>query len=908
ETAILAASLAEASLAVTCQDYLRGNENAVLLALPSLPPGADPASQASELTRRVLSLAQRLCARKRPARLKIIALTDGAADRLARAPLWGLLQALAMEEPQLEAGIIVADDVDVIAAELRLARRELEVRWAAGTRRVARITPREAVDATAGRLPSAEDATAEFATRLKAGAGGTLDALHWQREPLGVLEPGSVDLRVLASGVNFRDVLIAMDAYPGSGELGCECVAEVLRTGSGVTRVRSGMRVLAIAPAAFASRVRVPESLVVAIDPDLDIQAAATLPVAFATASAALLDLAQLTAADRVLIHNATGGVGQAALQIARASGASVYASASRDKWDALRSLGVDAPLDSRDPEFASALMQLTDGAGVDVVLSSLPGPMKRASVDVLADAGRYVDIGKGDEATSLDLRTRRPDVAFHELDLAALGEQAPLEVAALLDRLAARLENGHWQPIEVRSFDATRATDAFRTLQQARHIGKLVLTAPAEHLEPQEAAAPMREDAAYLVTGGLGGLGLASARWLHARGARQLLLLGRDTKLDNEQAACLEQLRTQGSVVHLLQADVGDRHALATALEPWIADGADTPLRGVIHAAGVLDDGLVAELDGSRVERVLRPKVDGAWHLHELTHPLKLDFFVLYSSAAGLFGAPGQGNHAAANRFLDALAAYRRDQGLSALSVAWGPWSDIGAAVRYGRDGALAGLPGVAMIEPQEALDWLAELWDSPWPDVAALSLDTGTLAANTSLQHRPVFEAMLARPSAGFRDMPAPVDSDFLQRLHATAPAGQRELLDQHVCARVASVLGLSTAALDRRAGFFDLGLDSLTALELKNALQTDLGLTLPNTLVFDYPTVDALLTHLAAVLLSAPPNGDAGPADDANRREQSPERVASEATIDELALDLDSKLDEVDAFFDDAEGGHG
>lgn len=867
-----------------------GSAACVVVVLPALSDSDDPAQMARVFTQRVFEQAQRTSQALATPRLVVVASGDRPADRLARAPLWGMLQALAIEQPGLRPGIIVADDAAAAAREIRAAGRELEVRIEDGGRRVARV-----VSTT---VDSGSDGMSQ---RLFGDRHGTLDALAWRSVEAGELADDAVEIRVHASGMNFRDVLIAMDLYPEQAELGCECVGEVVRCGAAVTGLTPGQRVMAIGAGCFAQRVQVPQALVHGIPDTLDWNAAATLPVCFATAARALLDLAHVQAGDSVLIHNATGGVGQAALQIARQQGADVYASASRSKWSALQALGIDAPLDSRDPGFAELLRERTGGRGVDVVLNSLPGEMRRRSVDVLADGGRFVEIGKGEGITPAEIAKLRPDVAHHVLDLATLCIEQPQQVGSLLQRIAEAVDRGDWQPLPHSVYAADEALAAFRKMQSAQHVGKLIIR---PHADDADAAVSDRvtfdADASYLITGGLGGLGLSVARWMVGCGARHLLLLGRGEARTVEQRDAVQALRDAGADVRLLQADVADAAALEATLSPWLSADCEVPLRGLVHAAGVMQDGLLRQLDRSAMERVLAPKLDGAWQLHRLTEALPLDFFVTFSSAAGLLGAPGQSNHAAANRFLDGLAAYRRARGLPALSIAWGPWSEIGAAVRYARDGALGAMPGVAMISPQLGIEYLQQVWATDGPEIAVVPLDTGLLTDQAPFAELPLFAGLVDRTRTTQTDRAGQQpESDLRERLQAAADGDRRAMLDGHVCGAVAGVLGFDVDRLDRTAGLFDLGLDSLTALELKNRLQRDLAIELPSTLLFDYPTADALLDHLAERVLG-------GIGDEQTAVEATDPAPPAAPRDDDMGSLLDDKLDEIDALLGDSDGG--
>ncbi|MEF7613129.1 SDR family NAD(P)-dependent oxidoreductase [Aquincola sp. MAHUQ-54] len=847
-----------------------------------------------------------------------------AAGALRSAALWGLVQTLQFEHPELQCTLLqVATPADAASA-LLYATADRHVRMLNGQRQVARLRPVDVAitQANEGSTPQ----------RLE-GDGVSIASLSWRPFTPRALGAGDVRVRICAAGLNFRDVLIAIGQYPHADpaqpdRLGAECVGEVIACGTDVHDLPVGTRVMALAADGFATEAVLPRALVVPV-PDAaalaDDAAAATLPVAFATAYHGLVHCAGLRRGERVLIHAGTGGVGQAAIQIAQSLGAEVFATASRAKWPALQALGVQHVMDSRSTGFAAEIAACTGGAGVHVVLNPLPGAMQRESLAALAADGRFVEIGKGGGLDDAGFAAVAPGVRLHRVDLAALSRSAPAHVQSLLTTLAAEVRAGRWRPLPVQVFAPADAAAALRTLQQARHLGKLVLQPPGDAEAPSRVT--VRADGCTLITGGLGGLGLQVAQWLVAQGARELVLAGRHAEPDEATAAQLDALRAQGARVHLRAVDVSDRAGLAALLAGIGGGGPITgPLRGVVHAAGVLDDAPIEQQHPERLARVLAPKLAGGWHLHSLTAALPLDFFVLFGSAAGLLGAPGQANHAAANAFLDGLARWRRAQGLPALSLAWGAWSQVGSALRYRRDGSVAdtagragqvsGLPGVGWIDPGEGLQWLGRLWHAPQPVLGVLPIDWRQLSAHPALRGAPMWSPLVAGSSAGDA-AGAPADAVAAQAAATPAgalrgrvlalPASERAAaLDDALCTLIAQTLGFGVAELDRQAGFFDLGLDSLSALELKNRLQHELGLALPSTLAFDHPTPAALVAHLASRLQAqaeeaGPASAAAAPKPAAATGESGPAAPDQPATA--LADQLDARLDALDRLLDEA-----
>jgi NADPH:quinone reductase-like Zn-dependent oxidoreductase len=441
---------------------------------------------------------------------------------------------------------------------------------------------------------------------------------------------------------------------------------------------------------------------------------AATMPVVFMTVIHSLRQLARLTAGETVLIHAAAGGVGLAALQVAKKFGAEVFATAGTpEKRAYLESLGVKHVMDSRSLTFADEVRAITAGRGVDVVLNSLSGEAMMKSLELLAPYGRFVELGKRDlySDRQIGLTPFRKGVAYMPVDVGELAIARPDQFRALWKEVVAEISAGVWQPLRRQVVSIGEAVNAFRDMAQAKHIGKIVFTfderANVRIAARSPVPATVNRSGSYLITGGLGGLGLTIAQWLVGQGARNLILLSR-SKPSPEAKAVIMALESTGARVLATQADVAQRSEMQRVLEDISAQMA--PLCGVFHAAGILDDGLLLRIDGDRLSKVMAPKVEGAWNLHVLTSDLPLEWFVMFSSAASLLGSPGQGNYAAANAFMDTLAHHRRARGLPALSINWGPWSEVGAAARPDRGGRMA-LRGVQSLTPAQGLDALQML-----------------------------------------------------------------------------------------------------------------------------------------------------------------------------------------------------
>ncbi|NTX34336.1 SDR family NAD(P)-dependent oxidoreductase [Myxococcus sp. CA033] len=412
------------------------------------------------------------------------------------------------------------------------------------------------------------------------------------------------------------------------------------------------------------------------------------------------------------------------------------------------------------------------------------------------------------------------------------------------------------------------------------RHVARL----RASREEPRNGMPRLLPDASYLLTGGLGGLGLSLAGWMVEQGARNLVLVGRGGARPEVQQA-LRALESAGAKVLVVQADVSKLEDVRRATEE--AERL-APLRGVVHAAGVLDDGMLLQQDWSRFARVLAPKVDGAWHLHTLTKDRALDFFVLYSSASTLLGAPGQGSYAAANAFLDALAHHRRALGLPALSINWGPWAEVGMAAQLA---ARYQSQGIEAFTPAEALQAFSRAFGREQPQLTLLRIQWQRYLSQYPRGTAPTLLAELVSPASATEDT-GPSASEFRRRLESAEPRQRMPLLLEHVQGEAVRVLGLDASApLEPRERLFEVGMDSLMALELRNRLQKTVGTSLPATLVFDYPTAEAIASYLLGEVygLETQPVGEArGEVQDSALLER-----IMELSQDELAASLEAKL---------------
>jgi acyl transferase domain-containing protein len=775
---------------------------------------------------------------------------DDAGDVFA-SPLWGLAQVVTLEHPELRCTCVDVDaeaaDADhLLAQELLGDGPEPRVAHRAGARfvsRLARPEPR--------RQPGLR---ATSSRRLVAADPGVLDSLTYVESPRVAPAAGQVEIRVRATGLNFKDLLSALGTYPGdAGELGNECAGEVIALGPGVSSFTVGDEVVAFAPGSFADIVIADERLVARKPANISFEAAATIAGGFLTAHHALHHLAMIGPSDTVLIHAATGGVGLAAVQLARRAGATVIASAGSDtKRQWLASMGIRHRFSSRSTGFADATRQATDGRGVDVVLNSLAGDMIDATASVLREGGRFVELGKVNRPSGALVQRMK----YFNPDVAEECRRDPGRFGGVLREIMEAVARGELAPLPVHAFAERDTIAAFRFMARARHIGKIVVRRDGMGTAPP--AIPIRADASYLVVGGAGGLGLLVARHLAARGARHLALMARRAPGAAEQEA-IDQLIRDGVRVLVLQGDVARPEDVAAVMARVSREL--PPLRGVIQSAGVLDDGVLQQQSLARFAGVMAPKVAGTWNVHNATRHLPLDLFVMFSSVASFLGSPGQGNHAAANAFLDAFASYRRARGLAGLTINWGAWSDIGAAARRQIGGRIA-MRGLGEIAPADGIVAFDRVLEWAEAQVAVVPIDWQVYGRQFATGHVPPFLADVLAQSekrAPAARAPQPVVASFVSQVRAAAPSEQPVMVTAMIREHVGRGLGLSAAeAINPHQPLGALGLDSLLAVELRNALSRALALSrpLPATLLFDYPTIAGLAEYIMATVIGEPP----------------------------------------------------
>lgn len=803
--------------------------------------------------------------------------------RPAATALWGLMRVLANERPDLRVKAVDLDGEDLTGLDAELfatdsdkdpaisdhtRSEETEILLAGGRRFVHRLEPTSVP--RLGASPVLFEPEGALAVPPARPSVQNLTLIPLRRRPPG---KGEVELRVRAVPLNFRDLMQvigmlpdeALEAGDHGARLGLECVGEVVRLGPGVEGLELGEKVVHIGAPSLASFVRGSARFMLPMpsvgsgpsSSPLSDTAAATLPVPFATAWRALVDVGRLSPGERVLVHGASGGVGLAAIQVALSRGAVVFGTAgSREKRDLLRLFGAREVFDSRSLDFAEAILAATRGEGVDVVLNSISGEALRRNLRVLRPGGRVVEIGKRDlfENSRIGIKPLKDNLTYAVVDIDQLKVVDPDLVIGLYGLLLEKVRAGQVTALPHMVFPFARIREAFSFLQRSSHLGRIVVTMPDGERRRHRPADTVRSegpdldgqldlgsDGRWVVTGGLSGFGRTLTSLLVERGVRHLALWGRRGASTPGAGALVADLEAAGADVVVQAVDVAEESAVAAALAALRAAG--PPLRGVVHAAGIIDDALLRDLERDRVRAVLAPKVDGARWLDQHTRGDDIEWFLVTSSVSTVIGNPGQASYAAANAYLDGLIRARRAEGRPGLSVALGGIADVGMAARSG--GLTASLrrgAGIGLHPAARYVDVLDGLLRSDAAHVVVADADWSALNAQ-GVARWPAIE-VLAGPVQQVESGSGP--------LAQLPPEARLRAVVEVVEGSLREILGATS--VDLHAPLSDLGMDSLMSVELAAHLERRLGVSMPTMELLNQPSPQAVARWLADRLAPA------------------------------------------------------
>lgn len=812
---------------------------------------AAPFSSAAHRCGRALTLSQTLMAfgDNAPQLMFVTCGAVAAGDRPvtqpAEAALWGLARVMSNEHPEYRVRLIDIDDPERLSAtellaELGAGDDEAEIILTAKGRYVTRLKPAKVPVASAPSQP----------VRLGFTEPGPLKNLKWFPSEAQPLADDQVAIQPKAAGLNFRDVMYAMGLLPDEAlengfsgpTLGMEMCGEVVEVGAKVTDFAVGDSVMGFAPSCFSSRIVTQADALSRKPESWSFADAATVPTTFFTAYYALVHLAKVQPGEKVLIHGGAGGVGLAAIQIAKLLEAEIYVTAGTDeKRDFVALAGADRVFDSRSLAFADQIMAMTDGRGVDVVLNSLAGEAINRNLAILRPFGRFLELGKRDfyADTPIGLRPFRNNISYFGIDADQLMVEQPALTQKLFREMMALFEQGELQPIPYRLFAAERIADAFRYMQQSRQIGKVVIDfnelPQAEPMPAEYPALRLDKDATYLVSGGTSGFGLATAKWLVEKGARHIALISRRGILATEgMLDAAENWGERDVQVIDVQLDLAREDAaakLAKSLKNC------PPVKGIVHAATVIEDGLLRNMDDVALRKVLGPKIAGAWNLHKYSMQCELDFFVLYSSATTCFGNPGQANYVAGNRYLEALADWRRSQQLPALCLSWGAIDDVGFLARHSEiKASLVSRLGGSALRSEQVLAMLERALQTGMLDCAVLDINWSQMKRYLPGAAQPRYShlALLSDGDSGEQG------EDIRALLQGLSAEEARVKVVEMLTQEVSKILCLPADEVDPALSVFEQGMDSLMGVELALSIESRFAVHMPAMAFADGPTL--------------------------------------------------------------------
>jgi NADPH:quinone reductase-like Zn-dependent oxidoreductase/surfactin synthase thioesterase subunit/NADP-dependent 3-hydroxy acid dehydrogenase YdfG/aryl carrier-like protein len=777
--------------------------------------------------------------------------------------IWGLGRVFINEHQNLSTTCVdlskktSREEIDLLFDEICAVSQEEEVAFRGDKRylhKLLRISPEKAEENAMKKIEGEN-----IPYTLTIDTYGVLDNLKYRETPKKKPGYGEVEVEIFASALNFKDVMLSMglldkaaleNVYTGAS-LGMECSGKIVSVGEGVSDFQIGDEVLAIGPGCFGSSVITKSTLVVKKPSHLSYEEAATIPMVYLTAYYSIVYLGRLQKDEKILIHSATGGVGLAAINLARQIGAEIYATAGNDqKREYLKSLGVKHVMDSRSLDFASQIMELTNGKGVDLVLNSLSGTALSKSVDLLGEYGRFVEIGKTDiyENSKLSLRPFANNLSYYAVDIDKLLLKRDELCGQLFKDFMKFFDDNTFVHHPYKSFPASQVTDAFQFMAQAKHVGKVIVTMKDESLKilpSTDISTVINDQSSYVITGGCSGFGLSIAKKLVDFGAKHLVLISRSGPKTDEDKQMIHEMEISGVHVYDARADVSSNEQVAEVFEK--VNKTMPEIKGIIHSAMVIEDTVSVDIDHEKLMKVIRPKVFGAMVLHNLTEKMSLDFFVSFSSMSSIYGNAGQGNYSAANAFLDGFSFYRRSKGLPATTINWGVIGEAGYVAQNVKVANILASQGWKSFNTSQTYEILEKTLLINPTQIVALHTDWPTVGKFFPMAVQSARFSHLVHEGMDSKGGSAGQGSSLLQSLLSADPDKRVSMLQKEVHEQIARILGTSSSKIEVNEPINNMGLDSLMANQLRNWIQQNLNYDFSMMKIMRGPTIIELTNLL-------------------------------------------------------------
>ncbi len=765
---------------------------------------------------------------------------------LVQSPLIGLLQTAHLEFPSLNIRHIDVDDIDSsnVMQEIFSEATEPIVIYRENKRFLRYLSYTN----QSNRLGKINEDKPYSLHQLNQGS---IDSLEWIQQSSSKPEGSQILVRIHATGLNFRDVMIAAGHYPETdAKMGLEGSGEIVAVGTTVTRYKKGDQVMIFSEGIFSNCAMVAESEIAPIPNGLSFSEAATIPAAFLTAYYSLFHIANISPGDSVLIHAAAGGVGSAAVQLAQNAGAIVYATAKESKWDYVRALGADDVFSSRHLGFASDIMNITNKEGVDIVVNSLGKDYSMESLSCLKSTGCFVELGARDLLTSSEISCKKPGIKFFALHLLNEARKDRPTFQETFHKLSEKFSSGELSPLQFREFKLPNINRMFRMMMNGQHHGKLILN---HHHPLFSSSTPLQIHGAYIITGGLGGLGLIATKWMAENNAGAIYLIGRRTPSASVQKK-IKTFMKSGTQIHIIKGDVTEETFLQRIFHA--IEKSQFNLKGVVHTAGLADNTLIKNQSNEKFDQVLSPKIKGGWLLHQFTKNMNLEFFVCYSSITSVLSFPGTSSYTAANCFLNELCNYRVKQGLPGLSIGWGPWeAGMFKHANSATKDQWTNL-GFLPINEQQGMDIFRQLLSTCTGNINYAPINRATFFNHS--RHKGVcgrLEVFLNAPISQLDEKSDSKNHINREEFDQFDPEKKSTSLHGYLVKILEEITNKHHHESDDYLSFNELGVNSLTAVEFKNKLESDLGVTLPATLLFNYSTISDLCQYLLIKKLGEP-----------------------------------------------------